>query len=185
MNKKVIIGIIVVIIGIGEFVFYQAEDVTVENPEEDKVIDSNIQNELNNEKQISNITNNITEGDEVIQMDNMQIKVNDKVLKVKLEKNSSVDAFIEKLKDGDIIVNAHDYGNFEKVGELGFSLPTNDTKITTQSGDLILYQGNQVSLYYDTNTWTFTKLGKVDGISEQELKDILGSGNVTLTFSLQ
>ncbi len=146
---------------------------------------NNIQNNISNEKQISNIATNNIEKKEVIEMDTINIKVNDNVLKVRLENNSSVDAFIEKLKDGDIVVNAHDYGNFEKVGDLGFSLPTNDKKITTRSGDLILYQGNQITLYYDTNTWTFTKLGKVEGISEKELKDILGSGNVTLVFSLK
>ncbi len=132
----------------------------------------------------SEVANNI-EKNEVTKMDTIQIKVNEKVLSVKLENNSSVDAFVEKLKDGDIVVNVSDYGNFEKVGDLGFSLPTNDTRITTEPGDLILYQGNQITLYYDTNTWTFTKLGKVEGVSENELRDILGSGNVTLVFSVK
>ncbi len=116
-------------------------------------------------------------------MDTIQIKVNNKVLSVKLENNSSTKAFIEKLREGDIIVNAHDYGNFEKVGDLGFNLPTNDKKITTEPGDLILYQGNQITLYYDTNTWSFTKLGKVQNVSQEELKQILGDGNVTLVFT--
>ena len=64
---------------------------------------------------------------------------------------------------------------------MGFSLPTNDKNITTKAGDLILYQGNQITLYYDTNSWNFTKLGKV----QNELKEILGSGNVELTFFLK
>ena len=143
-----------------------------------------IQNNISNEKQINNTDTNNTEKKEVVQVDTIQIRVNDKVLKVQLENNSSADAFVEKLKDGDIIINTHDYGNFEKVGDLGFNLPTNDTKITTGAGDLILYQGNQITLYYDTNTWTITKLGKVEDISKQELKDILGEGDVSLTFSL-
>ena len=67
---------------------------------------------------------------------------------------------------------------------MGFSLPTNDKNITTEAGDLILYQGNQITLYYDTNSWNFTKLGKVQNVSQNELKEILGSGNVELTFSL-
>lgn len=112
------------------------------------------------------------------------IQVNNEILKVKLENNLSTVALIEKLKDGNIIIEAEDYGGFEKVGNLGFNLPTNDTKITTEAGDLILYQGNKITLYYDTNTWNFTKLGKVQDKSQKELKEILGDGNVTMTFSL-
>lgn len=67
---------------------------------------------------------------------------------------------------------------------MGFSLPTNDKNITTEAGDLILYQGNQITLYYDTNSWNFTKLGKVQNVLQNELKEILGSGNVKLIFSL-
>ena len=78
-----------------------------------------------------------------------------------------------------------DYGSFEKVGSLGTTLPTNDTQITTQPGDVILYQGNQITIYYDTNTWNFTQLGKVQDLTQQQLKEILGDGNVTVTFSLK
>lgn len=114
----------------------------------------------------------------------IKLKLNDTILNIEPENNSSSLAFIEELKKGEIIINAQDYGNFEKVGNLGFNLPTNDEKITTESGDLILYQGNKITLYYDTNTWTFTKLGKVKNISQEELKQILGTGAVTLKFSL-
>jgi hypothetical protein len=67
---------------------------------------------------------------------------------------------------------------------LGFSLPKNDKNITTSAGDIVLYQGNQISLFYNSNSWSYTKLGKVQNISSRELKDILGSGNVTLVISL-
>ena len=77
-----------------------------------------------------------------------------------------------------------DYANFEKVGPLGFSLPRNDKSITTTPGDIILYQGNQITIYYDTNTWNFTKLGKIEDVTQKELKEILGNGDVTVTFSL-
>ncbi|WP_198022646.1 cyclophilin-like fold protein [Anaerovibrio sp. RM50] len=111
--------------------------------------------------------------------------VNNHVLEIVPENNSSTAAFIELLKKGDISINMHDYGNFEKVGPLGTNLPTNDTQITTQPGDVILYQGNQITIYYDTNSWNFTKLGKIKGLSQKELKNILGEGNVTVNFSLQ
>lgn len=110
--------------------------------------------------------------------------IGDQVLEILPESNSSTDAFIEQLSKDDITVELHDYGDFEKVGPLGMELPTNDERITTEPGDLILYQGNQITIYYDTNTWSFTRLGKVQGLSQAELKAALGEGNVTVTFSL-
>ena len=77
------------------------------------------------------------------------------------------------------------YGNFEKVGPLGQSLPTNNQQITTEAGDIILYQGNQITIYYDRNSWNFTRLGKINGVTSQQLQDILGSGDVSVTFSLE
>ncbi|MDE5772413.1 MAG: aldo/keto reductase [Ruminococcus sp.] len=79
----------------------------------------------------------------------------------------------------------NDYANFEKVGKLPKSLPRNDEKITTEAGDIILYQGNQVTIYYDENTWNFTRIGKIDNITQSELKEILGTGSVSVTFSLE
>ena len=78
-----------------------------------------------------------------------------------------------------------DYGNFEKVGPLGQSLPTNNQQITTEAGDIILYQGNQITIYYDRNSWNFTRLGKINGVTSRQLRDILGSGDVSVTFSLE
>lgn len=112
------------------------------------------------------------------------LKVKDKMWKIELENNSSAEAFREKLKENDLVINASDYGNFEKVGELGFSLPTNDKEIITKPGDLILYQGDKITLYYDTNTWNFTKLGKTINVSSEELKEVLGNGNVELIFTI-
>jgi hypothetical protein len=110
--------------------------------------------------------------------------VNGKALKILAAENSSADAFLDLLKSGDVPVEMHDYGSFEKVGPLGTTLPQNDEQITTEPGDVILYQGDQITIYYDVNNWSFTRLGKVQDLSQAELKDILGSGNVTVTFSL-
>ena len=104
--------------------------------------------------------------------------------------NSSATAFYELMKKGPLTVDMHDYGNFEKVGSLGTKLPRNDTQITTQAGDIILYQGNQITIYYDTNSWNFTRLGKVVStsstttITQAELKKILGKGDVTAVFEI-
>ena len=117
-------------------------------------------------------------------IDMIKIKVNSNVLEVKLEDNEATRSLIERLKNGDISVNANEYGGFEKVGNLGFSLPRNDKSITTSAGDIVLYQGNQISLFYNSNSWSYTKLGKVQNVSGAELKNILGSGNVTLILSI-
>ena len=106
------------------------------------------------------------------------------VLTIKPENNSSAKAFVDLLRKSDLTVEMHDYGNFEKVGSIGSSLPRNDKSITTKPGDVILYQGNQITIYYDVNSWNFTKLGEVQGIEPSELKAILGDGNVSVRFSL-
>ncbi|WP_298535505.1 cyclophilin-like fold protein [uncultured Treponema sp.] len=105
-------------------------------------------------------------------------------LSATLADNSSATAFYELLKKGPLTVKMTDYGSFEKVGSLGTTLPRNDSQITTSAGDIILYQGNQITIYYDTNSWNFTRLGKVDGKSQAELKEILGKGDVTAVFSV-
>ncbi len=155
MNKKILIIVLIICVFISIIVIIRRQ--------EDKIENNNSGEEVN-----------------VI-----KLSVNGKILDIQLENNSSSVAFVEILKNGEIIVEANDYGNFEKIGNLGFDLLANDKQITTEPGDLILYQGNKITLYYDTNTWTFTKLGKVQNVSKENLKQILGSGDVTLKFSLE
>ena len=110
------------------------------------------------------------------------IEANGKRFYATPEDNSSAAALIDKLSSDPLTVEMSDYGNFEKVGDLPQSLPTNDESITTAAGDIILYQGNKITIYYAENTWDFTKLGHIDNITQQELKAILGDGDVTVTF---
>lgn len=107
------------------------------------------------------------------------------ILEGTLADNSSALAFYNLVKKNPLTVKMSDYGSFEKVGSLGTNLPRNDTKITTVPGDIILYQGNQITIYYDKNTWNFTRLGKIDGLSQKELKDVLGQGSITAVFSAE
>lgn len=125
------------------------------------------------------------ERSEKIMSRKMKLIIGDTTLTATLTDNSSAQALVEKLKEGDITLTLHDYASFEKVGDLGFSLPRNDIQITTKAGDLILYQGNQFVQYYDTNSWSLTKLGRIDNMSEKELKSLLGSGDVTITLSME
>lgn len=112
-------------------------------------------------------------------------KIGDETLTIRPEENSSAEAFVALLQEGDLTVAMHDYGGFEKVGPLGTDLPTNDESITTEPGDVILYQGNQITIYYDTNTWRFTRLGRVQGMTADRLREVLGSGDPTVVFSLK
>lgn len=76
----------------------------------------------------------------------------------------------------------HDYAGFEKAGPLGTNLPTSNVQTTTHAGDIVLYQGNQIVIFYGSNSWSYTRLGKIDDLSGWE--DALGSENVIVTFSL-
>ncbi|MDO4649408.1 MAG: cyclophilin-like fold protein [Eubacteriales bacterium] len=115
---------------------------------------------------------------------NIKVNVNGTELIAALENNSSADALVEKLKDGNITVHMNDYANFEKVGSLGFRLPTNDHQYTTKPGDIILYIGNQLVFYYDRNSWNFTKLGEFQNVTKAELIKIFGKRDITAELSL-
>ena len=117
--------------------------------------------------------------------DLVKVKINDAVFDVKLENNSATQELIKELKKGNITVNASEYGGFEKVGDLGFSLPTNDENIGTAPGDIVLYQGDKISLFYGSHSWSYTKLGKLDNVDSNKIKEVLGSGDVKLEFSLK
>lgn len=112
----------------------------------------------------------------------LKITVGDQELLATFANNSSAEAFRDLLAQGPVTVSMDDYGGFEKVGSLGTTLTRNDTRITTQPGDVILYQGNQITIYYGTNTWNFTRLAKINDSTDLQAK--LGTGTVQVTFSL-
>ena len=113
----------------------------------------------------------------------LQILVNGYPMNAVFERNVSSEAFIKKLQKGGITVEMSDYGGFEKVGPLPYELPRCDEQITTEPGDVILYQGNQITIYYGQNTWSFTKLAHISGLTQEELIEILGEGDITAEFS--
>ena len=113
------------------------------------------------------------------------ISANGKVFYGDLEDNPSAQAFIEKLSSEAIEVEMHDYGHFEKVGPLPWSLPRTDETITTGPGDVILYQGNQITIYYDQNTWDFTRLARIGDVTKEALLEAFGDGNVTVKLWIE
>lgn len=97
--------------------------------------------------------------------------------------NVGAQALQELLAEGDITIQMSDYGGFEKVGSLGRSLPTENSQTTTQAGDIVLYQGDQIVVFYGSNSWSYTRLGKIDDLTGWE--EALGGGDAAVTFSLQ
>lgn len=122
------------------------------------------------------------------QMDSNKIRLTidgGTTLTATLADNPSAEALRALLDKGDITVRMEDYAGMEKVGPLGTSLPRSDRPTTTGPGDLILYQGRYFVIYYDTNSWDFTPLGKIDGASGTGMRKALGQGDVTVTLSAE
>lgn len=118
--------------------------------------------------------------------DQIKITVAGKSLPVKIEDNEATKALVASLREADITYEADDYGGFEKVGLLGRSLPTGNSQMTTQAGDVILYNGNQLVLFYGSNSWSYTRIGRMEYGTLDELKSFLkaGQGKISVTLSL-
>lgn len=123
---------------------------------------------------------NNTEENEVT---NMNVQVGDVVFSATLEENEAVSGLVEMMRESPVVIQMSDYSGFEKVGPLGTSLPTSNSQTTTQAGDIVLYNGNQIVIFYGSNFWSYTRLGHIDNLTGWE--EALGSGDVTVTFSLE
>lgn len=109
------------------------------------------------------------------------VEVNGSCFTATLENNEAADTLAEMIREEPVTIRMNDYSGFEKVGSLGTNLPTSNRQTTTQAGDIVLYQGNQIVIFYGSNSWSYTRLGKIDDLTGWE--DALGSGDVTVTFS--
>ena len=118
------------------------------------------------------------------QTDEMKMFINSTSVTVEWEDNESVATLKEAVKANPITIQMSMYGGFEQFGSLGINLTRNDTRITTKSGDVILYSGNQMVVFYGSNTWAYTRLGHITDKTQAELATLLSNGNVTviLTF---
>ncbi len=104
---------------------------------------------------------------------------------VNLEDNETAKALREMIADEDLTISASNYGGFEKVCQLGKTLPRNDNQITTEAGDVMLYSGNQIVFFYGTNSWSYTKIGKVEASSIEELENVLSGSETEVILSLK
>ena len=126
--------------------------------------------------------NSTTKEDETETM-KLTLKIDDMEVDVIWADNDSVKALKNLAKDG-LTINMSKYGGFEQVGSIGSTLPSSDTRITTNPGDIVLYSSNQIVLFYDSNTWSYTKLGHIN-LSKSELTDLLGDEDVVITLNLK
>ncbi len=113
------------------------------------------------------------------------LRVGEQAFPVELEGNTSAEALKNLLEKGDREVRMEDYARMEKVGDLGVSLPTNDRPIAVQPGDVILYQGHYLTVYYGHNHYPLTRLGRIKNLSPGELERALGRGSITVVLSLK
>lgn len=114
------------------------------------------------------------------QEETMKASVNGKDISVVWEDNASVKELREIAKAEPLRISMSMYGGFEQVGSIGRTIARNDSQMTTQPGDIVLYNGNQIVIFYGSNSWSYTKLGTISGLSAEELAELLGSGNAEL-----
>lgn len=113
----------------------------------------------------------------------LKLWIAEQEVEVRWEDNESVDALRELAAEG-ITVELSGYGGFEQVGSLGTRLPRNDVQTVTEPGDIVLYSGSSIVLFYGFNSWAYTRLGKILGLDESELRQLLGSGDVTIRLAM-
>ena len=112
----------------------------------------------------------------------MKMIIADTEVEVLWEDNATVAEIKSAVADGPVTIEMSMYGGFEQVGSFGRSFTRDDRQTTTSAGDLVLYSGNQLVIFYGSNSWAYTRLGKIQGLSEKELTDLLANGDVTITI---
>ena len=140
------------------------------------------QEKIQSDQQVQNepVEGNGLESEEM----SILMKIGNEAVTVVWEDNESARALVELLREQPMSIQMSMYGGFEQVGPLGTSLPRDDEQTTTQSGDIVLYSGNQMVVFYGSNSWAYTRLGKITDKSAEELKEMLGGGDVTITLEL-
>ena len=115
----------------------------------------------------------------------MYITIGGRTETVTLVNNSATQALVAKLQEAPVTVTLND-NNFEIWGALGFSLPTSNEQVNAQAGDVVLYSGNNICIFYDSNSWSYTRLGRIDGLTTSELRTFLkaGANSISVTLSL-
>ena len=113
----------------------------------------------------------------------MKVEAGNSTFTATLEDNKAAAALIEMMEKEPVVIEMEDYAGFEKVGSLGQSLPASNRRMTTRAGDIVLYNGSQIVMFYGSNSWSYTKLAEIDDLTGWE--EALGNGSVTVTLSME
>ena len=131
------------------------------------------------DSEIENLETEVETEDMIMRMN---VQIGNTSFTATLEDNAATSELIEMMREAPISISMNDYSGFEKVGPLGRSLTTDNHQTTTSAGDIVLYSGNQIVMFYGSNSWSYTRIGKIDDLTGWE--DALGSGSITAVFSL-
>lgn len=115
----------------------------------------------------------------------LKMMIGDTAVNVVWEENESVDALRELAAGEPLSIRMSMYGGFEQVGPIGTSLPRNDVQTVTDSGDIVLYSGDQIVVFYGSNSWAYTRLGHITDKTQAEMRELLGKGDVTITLKAE
>ena len=149
-------------------------EISVEERDKVELVEYEMSNEYNNNLEtISSSTN-----------EQLKFYIDENEVDVKWEDNDSMKQIRELAKNNPLVISAHQYGGFEQVGEIGQNIVSNNIQMTTEIGDIVLYAGNNIVVFYGSNSWSYTKLGKIIKSSD-ELKRLLNKSNVKITISYQ
>ena len=148
--------------------------------------DSNTGTGEDNNTGTSEISDTSTSDNSSAQEDETEMKMNvqigDYMFTATLEQNQAVEELVEMMKESPVTIEMSDYSGFEKVGPLGKGLTTDNHQTTTTEGDIVLYSGDQIVIFYGSNSWSYTRIGKIDDLTDW--KKALGSGDVTAEFTM-
>lgn len=158
-----------------------SENVQTEEPDTLNQDENLTDNE--NENAIEAVTETLNESEKE-QENKMVLKINNEEVLVEWEDNESVEALQKICSEEALTIQLSMYGGNEQVGSIGQSLPRNDVNITTDAGDIVLYSGNQIVLFYGSNSWAYTRLGHIVDKSASDMTKLLGNGDVTITIQM-
>ena len=125
----------------------------------------------------------VEQTEQAVQASALQMTIGDTPVSVDWEDNESVEALKDLCSNQPLTIQMSMYGGFEQVGNIGAELPQNDEQTTTSSGDIVLYSGDQIVVFYGSNTWAYTRLGHIADKTQAELNELLSNGNITITLS--
>ena len=181
-TKTILLSLMMLMLSIVLSACANSPDDNMSVNEENKV-EENIVEENTIEEKVTDSEGVVGGETKVNEEQNMVMKIGDTSVDVTWEDNDSIKE-LNKLAESGLSISMSMYGGFEQVGSIGQSISRNDVQMTTQSGDIVLYSGNQLVVFYGSNSWSYTKLGKIN-LSQKELEELLGNGDVTITLALE